>query len=57
MATTPTQTKPGHSRHDTALIHGLSTGEVQKLSEKSIEAKAKAYCKALVAGSEQMIGI
>lgn len=36
---------PGHARHDTALIHGLSTTEVQKLSEACVEAKAKAYCK------------
>ncbi|KAM0714873.1 hypothetical protein Q7P37_009337 [Cladosporium fusiforme] len=34
---------PGHARHDTALIHGLSTTEVQKLSEACVEAKAKAY--------------
>ncbi|KAF1823763.1 cytidine deaminase [Dissoconium aciculare CBS 342.82] len=44
MATTPTQAKPGHARHDTALIHGLSSADVQKLSEMSIEAKARAYC-------------
>ncbi|KAK5127147.1 hypothetical protein LTR85_008507 [Meristemomyces frigidus] len=37
------QTK-GHSRHDTALIHGLSASEVQRLSETCIEAKSKAYC-------------
>ncbi|CAK1355416.1 Cytidine deaminase [Cercospora beticola] len=34
----------GHSRHDTALIHGLSQSEVQKLSEACIEAKGRAYC-------------
>ena len=39
---TPTR---GHSRHDTALIHGLSTSEVQRLSETCIEAKSRAYCK------------
>ncbi|KXL47195.1 hypothetical protein M433DRAFT_548340 [Acidomyces richmondensis BFW] len=39
--TTPTK---GHSRHDTALIHGLSTSEVDKLSAACIDAKAKAYC-------------
>ncbi|KAK4507969.1 hypothetical protein PRZ48_001704 [Zasmidium cellare] len=39
-----TSSKPGHARHDTALIHGLSSTEVQRLSETSIEAKAKAYC-------------
>ena len=38
-----TSTK-GHSRHDTALIHGLSASDVQKLSETCIEAKARAYC-------------
>jgi len=36
--------KPMHSRHDTALIHGLSGTEVQTLSDTSIEAKSKAYC-------------
>ncbi|GAB7342441.1 hypothetical protein MBLNU457_g0649t1 [Dothideomycetes sp. NU457] len=36
--------KPMHSRHDTALIHGLSGTEVQTLSETSSEAKSKAYC-------------
>ncbi|KAK5738367.1 hypothetical protein LTR17_006086 [Elasticomyces elasticus] len=39
--TTPTK---GHSRHDTALIHGLSASDVQKLSETCIEAKRRAYC-------------
>lgn len=34
----------GHSRHDTALIHGLSAGDVEKLSETCIEAKSRAYC-------------
>ncbi|KAK4560826.1 hypothetical protein LTR86_005406 [Recurvomyces mirabilis] len=34
----------GHSRHDTALIHGLAAADVQRLSEVCIEAKAKAYC-------------
>ncbi|KAI7026798.1 hypothetical protein KC355_g524 [Hortaea werneckii] len=37
-------TQKGHSRHDTALIHGLSTSEVQQLSEACIEAKGRAYC-------------
>ncbi|GAB7352734.1 hypothetical protein MBLNU459_g3088t2 [Dothideomycetes sp. NU459] len=36
--------KPSHSRHDTALIHGLSTSDVQALSKASIEAKERAYC-------------
>jgi len=36
--------KPLHSRHDTALIHGLSTTEVQRLSETSVAAKGNAYC-------------
>jgi hypothetical protein len=35
---------PGHSRQDTALIHGLSTTEVDKLAESCVEAKSKAYC-------------
>jgi hypothetical protein len=35
---------PGHSRQDTALIHGLSGTEVDKLAEACVEAKAKAYC-------------
>ncbi|TKA22549.1 hypothetical protein B0A50_08090 [Salinomyces thailandicus] len=38
---TPTK---GHSRHDTALIHGLSASEVATLSESCIEAKTRAYC-------------
>nr|POF26183.1 cytidine deaminase [Quercus suber] len=42
-ATSPVKAK-GHSRHDTALIHGLSASEVQELSEACIEAKARAYC-------------
>ncbi|KAK8205268.1 hypothetical protein M8818_004980 [Zalaria obscura] len=33
-----------HSRHNTALIHGLSTTEVQTLSAACIEAKERAYC-------------
>lgn len=37
----------GHSRHDTALIHGLSASEVQKLSEACVEAKRRAYCKSI----------
>lgn len=37
--------KPSHSRHDTALIHGLSTSDVQALSTACIEAKERAYCK------------
>ncbi|KAI7235582.1 cytidine deaminase [Hortaea werneckii] len=41
MSVTP---QKGHSRHDTALIHGLSTSEVQQLSEACIEAKGRAYC-------------
>lgn len=40
--------KGGHSRHDTALIHGLSATEVQQLSEACVEAKSRAYCKSLV---------
>ncbi|KAF1346667.1 cytidine deaminase-like protein [Delphinella strobiligena] len=36
--------KPQHSRHDTALIHGLSATEVEMLSTGAIEAKDKAYC-------------
>ncbi|CZT24784.1 related to cytidine deaminase [Ramularia collo-cygni] len=43
MAST-TPSKAGHSRHDTALIHGLSATEVQQLSEACVEAKARAYC-------------
>ncbi|KAI6792893.1 cytidine deaminase [Hortaea werneckii] len=39
-----TQQPKGHSRHDTALIHGLTTSEVQQLSEACIEAKGRAYC-------------
>ena len=35
----------GHARHETALIHGLSQAEVQKLSESCVEAKGRAYCK------------
>ncbi|EMC93450.1 hypothetical protein BAUCODRAFT_125305 [Baudoinia panamericana UAMH 10762] len=34
----------GHARHDTALIHSLTSSEVQSLSEACIEAKRKAYC-------------
>lgn len=34
----------GHARHDTALIHGLSQAEVQKLSASCVEAKSRAYC-------------
>lgn len=46
----PTMSSPdskpkGHQRHDTALIHGLSASEVQKLSEACVEAKGRAYCK------------
>ena len=37
-------TMPGHSRQDTALIHGLSGTEVDKLAEACVEAKSKAYC-------------
>ncbi|KAF2147679.1 cytidine deaminase [Myriangium duriaei CBS 260.36] len=37
-------TKPTHSRHDTALIHGLSTAEFARLTEVCTEAKSKAYC-------------
>jgi hypothetical protein len=37
-------TMPGHSRQDTALIHGLSGTEVDLLAESCVEAKAKAYC-------------
>ncbi|KAM0695883.1 hypothetical protein Q7P36_004366 [Cladosporium allicinum] len=35
---------PGHSRQDTALIHGLSTSDVDRLAEACVEAKSKAYC-------------
>lgn len=35
----------GHVRHETALRHGLTTTEVQSLSEACIEAKSRAYCK------------
>ncbi|CAK4033900.1 related to cytidine deaminase [Lecanosticta acicola] len=34
----------GHARHDTALIHGLSSSEVQTLSDSCTEAKSRAYC-------------
>merc|ERR1711939_839269 len=45
MSTQQQQQQPkGHSRHDTALIHGLTTSEVQQLSEACIEAKGRAYC-------------
>jgi hypothetical protein len=37
-------TMPGHSRQDTALIHGLSTSDVDRLAEACVEAKSKAYC-------------
>ena len=36
--------KYGHSRTDTALIHGLSITDVQRLSEACVEAKSRAYC-------------
>ncbi|GAB7364458.1 hypothetical protein MBLNU230_g5268t1, partial [Neophaeotheca triangularis] len=39
-----TANRSGHSRHDTALIHGLSTTEVQQLHEACVEAKGRAYC-------------
>lgn len=45
MSAPSVPSKPQHSRHDTALIHGLSTSEVQALSEACIEAKERAYCK------------
>ena len=44
MTSSPPPSKPGHSRHETALIHGLSQSEVQKLSEACVEAKSRAYC-------------
>ncbi|KAG9662082.1 cytidine deaminase, partial [Aureobasidium melanogenum] len=44
MSAPSVPSKPQHSRHDTALIHGLSTSEVQALSEACIEAKERAYC-------------
>jgi hypothetical protein len=47
MSAPSVPSKPQHSRHDTALIHGLSTSEVQALSEACIEAKERAYCKSL----------
>ncbi|CAD0114919.1 unnamed protein product [Aureobasidium uvarum] len=43
MSAPSVPSKPQHSRHDTALIHGLSTSEVQALSEACIEAKERAY--------------
>lgn len=46
---TPTSVKSGHSRHDTALIHGLSTSEVEKLAETCVEAKSRAYCELRIA--------
>lgn len=48
MSAPSVPSKPQHSRHDTALIHGLSTSEVQALSEACIEAKERAYCKLLI---------
>lgn len=45
MSSPPSKSKSGHSRHETALIHGLASSEVQKLSESCVEAKSKAYCK------------
>ncbi|PSK42201.1 Cytidine deaminase [Elsinoe australis] len=36
--------KPTHARHETALIHGLSTAEFAKLTETCTDAKSKAYC-------------
>lgn len=42
--TTSSPSKLGHSRRDTALIHGLSATEVERLSTAAVEAKAKAYC-------------
>lgn len=44
MSETQPELKRGHSRHDTALIHGLSSSEVQLLQDKCVEAKARAYC-------------
>ncbi|EME89334.1 uncharacterized protein MYCFIDRAFT_71480 [Pseudocercospora fijiensis CIRAD86] len=44
MADNNLKSKPGHARHDTALIHGLSSSDVQKLSESCVDAKSKAYC-------------
>ncbi|WPG98873.1 hypothetical protein R9X50_00167200 [Acrodontium crateriforme] len=40
----PNKSKLGHARHDTALIYGLSTTEVERLNESCVEAKARAYC-------------
>lgn len=45
MSEVPSRGKPGHIRHETALIHGLSTSEVQKLAETCVAAKDKAYFK------------
>ncbi|KAF4547599.1 Cytidine deaminase-like protein [Elsinoe fawcettii] len=36
--------KPTHARHETALIHGLSTAEFARLTEVCTDAKSRAYC-------------
>ncbi|CAD0031834.1 unnamed protein product, partial [Aureobasidium pullulans] len=41
MSAPSVPSKPQHSRHDTALIHGLSTSEVQALSEACIGSKGE----------------
>ncbi|KAK3691634.1 hypothetical protein LTR37_018513 [Vermiconidia calcicola] len=44
MSSPPGKSKPGHTRHGTALIHGLSSSDVQKLAKTCVEAKTRAYC-------------
>lgn len=47
MSNATGEAKRGHTRQDTALMHGLSTTEVQKVWEACDEAKSRAYCAAL----------
>lgn len=47
MSNSTGEAKRGHTRQDTALMHGLSTTEVQKVWEACDEAKSRAYCAAL----------
>ncbi|KAF2718826.1 cytidine deaminase [Polychaeton citri CBS 116435] len=42
--TTDTPSRFRHTRQDTALIHGLSTSEVQLLQQSCVEARSRAYC-------------
>ncbi|KAF2481093.1 cytidine deaminase-like protein [Neohortaea acidophila] len=44
MSNSTGEAKRGHTRQDTALMHGLSTTEVQKVWEACDEAKSRAYC-------------